>query len=48
MSESTEQQMVLAQLAAAIERASGDLALAEEPARFIQALEAAADREEAR
>jgi hypothetical protein len=32
----------LASLAAAIERAAGDLALAEEPARFVAALEAGA------
>ncbi|MBI5629074.1 MAG: hypothetical protein HY953_09155 [Candidatus Rokubacteria bacterium] len=34
--------MDLAGLAAAIERAEGDLALAEEPARFAAALEAGA------
>ena len=32
----------VADLAAAIERAAGDLALAEEPARFLAALEAGA------
>lgn len=32
----------LADLAGAIERAAGDLALAEEPARFVAALEAGA------
>ena len=35
-------QVELASLAAAIERAAGDLALAEEPARFVAALESAA------
>jgi len=39
MSESTSQQAVLAHLAGMIERAAGDLALAEEPARFAAALE---------
>ena len=37
----------LADLAAAIERAAGDLALAEEPARFLAALEAGAPETEA-
>ena len=37
----------LAELAAAIERAAGDLALAEEPARFVAALEAGAPEPEA-
>jgi hypothetical protein len=37
--------MDLAALAAAIERAEGDLALAEEPARFAAALEAGAPPE---
>jgi hypothetical protein len=35
-------QAELANLAAAIERAAADLALAEEPARFVAALESAA------
>ncbi len=35
----------LANLAAAIERAAADLALAEEPSRFIAALEEAAEEE---
>ena len=35
----------LAGLAAAIERAAADLALAEEPSRFIAALEEAAEEE---
>jgi hypothetical protein len=39
MSESKAQQVELANLAAAIERAAADLALAEEPARFVAALE---------
>ena len=39
MSESQTQQVELANLAAAIERAAADLALAEEPARFVAALE---------
>lgn len=42
------QQLRLAELAAAIERAAGDLAVGEEPARFIQALEDEADRESPR
>jgi len=41
----TAQQAALAQLVAVIERAAGDLAVAEEPARFVAALEA--DGEEA-
>ncbi len=43
MTESRTQQVDLANLAAAIERAAADLALAEEPSRFIAALEEAAD-----
>jgi hypothetical protein len=39
MSEPSTQQAMLAHLAAMIERAAGDLALAEEPARFVAALE---------
>jgi len=46
MTESRSQQVDLANLAAAIERAAADLALAEEPSRFIAALEAAAEEEE--
>src|SRR5438876_9481149 len=46
MTESRSQQVDLAGLAAAIERAAADLALAEEPSRFIAALEEAADEEE--
>jgi hypothetical protein len=42
---SPAQQAAVAQMAAVIERAAGDLALAEEPARFIAALEAAGDPE---
>ena len=45
MSESKGQQAALAHLAAVIERAAGDLALAEEPARFIAALEDEPDSE---
>jgi hypothetical protein len=40
-------QGALADLAAVIERAAGDLALAEEPARFLAALEAGAPEAEA-
>lgn len=47
MSEPGPRQAVLARLAAVIERAAGDLALAEEPARFIAALEAEPDPEDA-
>lgn len=36
----------LANLAAAIERAAADLALAEEPSRFIAALEASEEEQE--
>ena len=39
MSESKTQQVELANLAAAIERAAADLALAEEPSRFLVALD---------
>ncbi len=39
-------QAELANLAAAIERAAADLALAEEPSRFIAALEEAAEERE--
>src|SRR5262245_55944469 len=46
MSDSSAQQAALAQLSAAIERAAADLGLGEEPARFIQALEAGADVDE--
>ncbi len=45
MTESRSQQVDLANLAAAIERAAADLALAEEASRFIAALEAAAEEE---
>ena len=47
MNERTEQQAALARLAAAIERAAGDLGLEEEPARFAVALEDGADQETA-
>ena len=39
MAESREQQVELANMAGIIERLAGELALAEEPARFIAALE---------
>jgi hypothetical protein len=39
MSELGTQQAALAHLASVIERAAGDLSLAEEPARFVAALE---------
>jgi hypothetical protein len=45
MSDRIDQQVVLARLAAAIERAAADLGLEEEPARFVVALEDGADRE---
>ena len=45
MSEPMEQQVALARLAAAIERAAADLGLEEEPARFVVALEDGADQE---
>jgi hypothetical protein len=47
MSESKAQQVELANLAAAIERAAGDLSLAEEPSGFIVALEEGAEEEQA-
>ena len=43
--ESRAQQVDLANLAAAIERAAVDLALAEEPSRFIVALEEGAEEQ---
>jgi len=43
--ESRTQQVDLANLAAAIERAAVDLALAEEPSRFIVALEEGAEEQ---
>lgn len=46
MTESHTQQVDLANLAAAIERAAADLALAEEPSRFVTALEEAAEEQE--
>jgi hypothetical protein len=45
MNEAKVHQTDLAYLAAAIERAAADLALAEEPSRFIAALEQAAPEE---
>jgi hypothetical protein len=45
MEESRTQQATLARLASVIERAAGDLSLAEEPARFIAALEGEGDPE---
>lgn len=47
MEESSARQKELAALSAAIERLAGDLTLAEEPSRFVAALEAgrAADGE---
>jgi len=45
MNERAEQQVVLARLAAAIERAAADLGLEEEPARFAVALDDGAKRE---
>jgi hypothetical protein len=45
MAEPKGQQATLARLASVIERAAGDLSLAEEPARFIAALEDEADPE---
>lgn len=45
MNERADQQIVLARLAAAIERAAADLGLEEEPARFAVALEDGADPE---
>ena len=46
MSEPKTQPAELAYLAAAIERAAGDLALGEEPSRFIAALDAGAEEAE--
>ena len=46
MTESRTQQVDLANLAAAIERAAADLALAEEPSRFVAALDEAAQERE--
>ncbi|HYB43790.1 MAG TPA: hypothetical protein VEL75_18570 [Candidatus Methylomirabilis sp.] len=46
MSDSQQQPVELANLAAAIERAAADLSLAEEPSRFILALEEGAGEEE--
>ena len=46
MSDPKTQQLELANLAAAIERAAADLSLAEEPSRFIAALEGGAAAEE--
>ena len=46
MSEPKTHPVELANLAAAIERAAGDLALAEEPSRFIAALDAGAEEQE--
>ena len=45
MTDPKTQQVELANLAATIERAAADLALAEEPSRFIVALEGAAEEE---
>ena len=45
MTERLEKQVVLARLAAAIERAAADLGIEEEPARFAVALEDGADQE---
>jgi len=45
MSDPKTHQAELANLAAAIERAAADLAVAEEPSRFIAALEEAATEE---
>jgi len=47
MSESRSQQSDLANLAAAIERAAADLSVAEEPSRFVLALEESAEEESA-
>jgi hypothetical protein len=46
MTESHTQHVDLANLLAAIERAGADLALAEEPSRFVTALEEAAEEQE--
>jgi hypothetical protein len=45
MIETKTQQTDLANLAAAIERAAADLAVAEEPSRFILALEEGAEED---
>ena len=47
MTEPSSGQVELANLLAAVERAAADLALAEEPARFIAALEQGAPEEAA-
>jgi hypothetical protein len=47
MNEPGTHQAMLARLAAVIERGAGDLSLAEEPARFIAALEDEPDLEAA-
>jgi hypothetical protein len=47
MTERRTEQLDLANLAAAIERAAADLSLAEEPSRFIALLEEAAGEEPA-
>ena len=39
MGDEKQQQVAVAHLVSVIERAAGDLALAEEPARFVAALE---------
>jgi hypothetical protein len=44
MNDPIAQQVVLARLAAAIERAAGDLGLEEEPARFAVALDEGAEQ----
>ena len=46
MSDQKVQSVELANLAAAIERAAADLVLAEEPSRFIAALDAGAEEQE--
>jgi hypothetical protein len=43
MSELESREAAVAHLASAIERAAGDLSLAEEPARFLAALEGEED-----
>jgi hypothetical protein len=45
MTDLMDQQVAVARLAAAIERAAADLGLEEEPARFVVVLEDGADRE---
>lgn len=47
MSESNQQQVILAHLAAVIERAAGDLGLEEEPSSFAAAMEDGAEPEAA-